>query len=78
MNNNFKFNERSVVYSIDILLWEISSGNPPFHEETNKSDLIYDISQGRREATILGTPNDYSNLYTGKYDFNVLNISFIK
>ncbi|CAB5381687.1 unnamed protein product [Rhizophagus irregularis] len=48
---------------IGVLLWEISSGKPPFHEENNKIGLIYDISQGRREEIIPDTPNDYSNLY---------------
>ena len=57
-----------------MLLWEISSGNPPFHEETNHIALIYEILQGRREEVVPGTPNDYVNLYTGKYDLNILNI----
>ncbi|RGB36601.1 hypothetical protein C1646_652553 [Rhizophagus diaphanus] len=62
--NNLKLNEKSDVYSIGVLLWEISSGNPPFHEESNKSSLIYEILYGRREDIIPNTPNDYSNLYT--------------
>ncbi|CAB4379571.1 unnamed protein product [Rhizophagus irregularis] len=62
--NNLKLNEKSDVYSIGVLLWEISSGNPPFHEESNKSSLIYEILYGRREKIIPNTPNDYSNLYT--------------
>ncbi|POG64543.1 kinase-like domain-containing protein [Rhizophagus irregularis DAOM 181602=DAOM 197198] len=62
-SNNLKLNEKSDVYSIGVLLWEISSGKPPFHEEKNKIGLIYDISQGRREKIIPNTPNDYSNLY---------------
>ncbi|CAB4438315.1 unnamed protein product [Rhizophagus irregularis] len=62
-SNNLKLNEKSDVYSIGVLLWEISSGKPPFHEEKNKIGLIYDISQGRREEIIPDTPNDYSNLY---------------
>ncbi|GBC02718.1 hypothetical protein RclHR1_04780005 [Rhizophagus clarus] len=63
-SNNLKLNKSSDVYSIGILLWEISSGKPPFHEETNKIGLIYDISQGRRETIVPDTPIDYSNLYT--------------
>ncbi|EXX63268.1 uncharacterized protein OCT59_024035 [Rhizophagus irregularis] len=50
--------------SIGVLLWEISSGKPPFHEEINKIGLIYNISQGRREEIIPDTPSDYSTLYT--------------
>ncbi|RGB26486.1 kinase-like domain-containing protein [Rhizophagus diaphanus] len=62
--NNLKLNEKSDVYSIGVLLWEISSGIPPFHEESNKFNLIYEILRGRREVIIPNTPNDYSNLYT--------------
>ncbi|RGB36597.1 kinase-like domain-containing protein [Rhizophagus diaphanus] len=64
LNNNLKLNEKSDVYSIGVLLWEISSGYPPFHYEQNKLTLIYEISQNRREEIIPNTPYDYSNLYT--------------
>ena len=63
----YSLNEKSDVYSVGVLLWEISSGVPPFHKEDNDMSLIYGISQGRRETTIPGTPADYVNLYTGKY-----------
>ena len=71
MNNNLKLNEKSDVYSIGVLLWEISSGVPPFHDEDNDMGLIYGISQGRRETTIPDTPADYANLYTGKLIFGL-------
>ena len=64
---NLKLNEKSDVYSIGVLLWEISSGIRPFHEERYDLSLMFKISQGRREAVIPDTPNDYANLYTGKY-----------
>ena len=73
-SNNLKLNEISDVYSIGVLLWEISSGIPPFHEENYDLSLMYKISQGRREKIIPDTPNDYAKLYTGNYDFNILNI----
>jgi hypothetical protein len=31
---------------------------------------MYEISQGRRETIVPDTPDDYSNLYIGKYDFD--------
>ena len=68
-NNNLKLNEKSDVYSVGVLLWEISSGTRPFHGETYDLSLMYKISQGRRETTVPDTPNDYVNLYTGKYYF---------
>jgi hypothetical protein len=71
-SNNLKLNEKSDVYSIGVLLWEISSGNPPFCKVTNKINLMYEISQGRRETIVPDTytPDNYSNLYIGKYDFD--------
>ncbi|CAB4379479.1 unnamed protein product [Rhizophagus irregularis] len=64
--NGKKLDEKSDIYSIGVLLLEISSGKPPFHEEKYDFSLMYKISQGRRETTVPNTPNDYSNLYTGK------------
>ena len=63
----YSLNEKSDVYSVGVLLWEISSGVPPFYNEDNDMGLIYGISQGRRETTVPDTPVDYVNLYTGKY-----------
>ena len=57
------------VYSLGVLLWEISSGHPPFKNRTYDQFLIIDISNGYRETIVPGTPIDYSNLYTGSYDF---------
>ena len=67
MDSNFKLNEKSDIYSIGVLLWEISSGNPPFHEENYDLSLMYKISQGRRETIVPDTPTSYAGLYTGKY-----------
>ena len=70
-NQNYKINKKSDVYSIGILLWEISSGKPPFYIEDNK---VYDIClainilQGLREQPILNTPEDYIKIYTGNYN----------
>ena len=61
-------NKKSDVYSIGVLLWEISSGQPPFQGESYDISLVMRIVQGYRETTVPGTPTDYSNLYTGKYN----------
>ncbi|GBB91174.1 hypothetical protein RclHR1_18310002 [Rhizophagus clarus] len=63
-SKTLKLNEKSDVYSIGVLLWEISSGIPPFHEENYDLSLINKIVQGRREVIVPDTPIDYSNLYT--------------
>ncbi|EXX61790.1 uncharacterized protein OCT59_023906 [Rhizophagus irregularis] len=64
MDDNLNLNEKSDIYSIGVLLWEISSGYPPFHGKSYNFSLMYKISQGQREEIISNTPSDYSNLYT--------------
>ena len=71
-NNNStqlcSLNEKSDVYSVGVLLWEISSGQPPFYIEGEQYDLdlAIDILQGFREKPIPNTPDDYVKIYTGK------------
>jgi len=68
-SKQYTLNEKSDVYSVGMLLWEISSGRPPFCVEGERYDidLAMEISQGLRETTISGTPEDYVKVYTGKY-----------
>jgi serine/threonine protein kinase len=61
-------NKKSDVYSIGILLWEISSGRPPFCNESYDIELAMKILQGLRENPITNTPDDYVKVYTGKYN----------
>ena len=67
----YTLNEKSDVYSVGILLWEISSGKPPFYIEGEQYDidLAVEILQGLREKTIPDTPEDYAKIYTGNYAF---------
>jgi serine/threonine protein kinase len=62
----YTLNEKSDVYSIGVLLWEISSGQIPLKGKSDFS-LIVQISRGLRETPISNTPEDYLKLYTGKY-----------
>ena len=68
----YSLNEKSDVYSIGMLLWEISSGQPPFEGELYDTGLVMKILQGYRETIVLNTHIDYSNLYIGKYYFQNL------
>ncbi|CAB4389884.1 unnamed protein product [Rhizophagus irregularis] len=66
---NYKLNEKSDVYSVGILMWQISSGYPPFSSKSTKcisndERLTVSIVNGKREEIIDGTPVKYSNLYT--------------
>ncbi|PKY25282.1 kinase-like protein [Rhizophagus irregularis] len=71
-NNNqvFSLNEKSDVYSVGVLLWEISSGQPPFYAEGEEYDvsLILEISQGLRETIVPDTPEEYVKIYTNCWD----------
>ncbi|GES98810.1 kinase-like domain-containing protein [Rhizophagus clarus] len=60
----YPLNKKSDVYSIGMILWEISSGKPPFKLETYNDKLSMKISQGYRESIVPDTPADYSNLYS--------------
>ncbi|CAB4415461.1 unnamed protein product [Rhizophagus irregularis] len=62
----FSLNEKSDIYSVGVLFWEISSGQPPFYTEGEQYDvdLAIEISQGLREEPIPNTPEDYIRIYT--------------
>ena len=62
------FNEKSDVYSVGVLLWEISSGQPPFYVEDEEYDvgLAVEISQGLRETVVPDTPEEYVKIYTSE------------
>jgi serine/threonine protein kinase len=63
----YLLNKKSDVYSTGVLLWEISSGQPPFHGIDYDVGLALSISQGLRETPIPGTSEDYIKIYTGVY-----------
>ncbi|POG65708.1 uncharacterized protein OCT59_024379 [Rhizophagus irregularis] len=71
-NNNqmYTLNEKSDVYSVGVLLWEVSSGRPPFYAEGEEYDvsLILEISQGLRETVVPDTPDEYVKIYTKCWD----------
>ena len=68
----YTLNKKSDVYSVGVLLWEISSGHPPFYipGEQYGIDLAIEILQGLRETPIPNTSEDYIKIYTGNYNFN--------
>jgi serine/threonine protein kinase len=70
-----KNDEKSDVYSVGVLLWEISSGKKPFESYVRFHDqlsLTLHILDGNRETPIVGTPDDYINIYTSMNSFMVI------
>jgi len=58
----YKKNKKSDVYSVGVLLWELTSNQPPFSNLEHYQQII-DISQGIREEPVHNTPDEYVNLY---------------
>ncbi|GES98825.1 kinase-like domain-containing protein [Rhizophagus clarus] len=64
-SKNYRLN-KSDVYSVGVLMWQISSGRRPFYADGVEYDigLALAIQGGEREKIIDGTPIGYSGLYT--------------
>ncbi|POG74133.1 kinase-like domain-containing protein [Rhizophagus irregularis DAOM 181602=DAOM 197198] len=58
----------SDIYSIGMLMWEISSGRPPFNYYENDYKLALNIINGMRPKVISGTPLKYENLMKQCWD----------
>ncbi|RIB06900.1 kinase-like domain-containing protein [Gigaspora rosea] len=64
-NRSLKFNKKSDIYSVGVLMWEISSGYPPFQDDSEHHlALMLDISNGVREIPVEGSPQEYIKIYT--------------
>ena len=61
----------SDIYSIGILMWEISSGQPPFINHEYDYYLAVDIVNGMRPKIVPGTPSVYRKLMEQCWDANI-------
>ncbi|CAG8630100.1 15567_t:CDS:2 [Dentiscutata erythropus] len=59
---SFKHNEKSDIYSLGVLFWELTSGTPLFYN-LSFTDKMLKIANHGREEIITNTPQDYSILY---------------
>jgi serine/threonine protein kinase len=67
LEQTYSLNKKSDIYSVGVLLWEISSGQLPFKGKQYNIGLAFSILQGLRETPVANTPEDYIKVYTGKY-----------
>jgi serine/threonine protein kinase len=58
----------SDIYAIGILMWEISSGQPPFVNYEHNYDLAMKIVNGMRPKVVPGTPLKYKKLMEQCWD----------
>ncbi|CAG8737806.1 8977_t:CDS:10 [Cetraspora pellucida] len=63
--NNIEYTYKSDIYSLGVILWELTSGHEPFkHSKLNPQDLISKIVSDKfREKDVRGTHRDYHSLY---------------
>ncbi|GES75191.1 kinase-like domain-containing protein [Rhizophagus clarus] len=64
---------KSDIYSVAMLMWEISSGQPPFNNYKDDFYLAMKIIEGIRPKIVPGTPEVYRNLMVQCWDANPLN-----
>ncbi|KAF0519612.1 calmodulin-dependent protein kinase [Gigaspora margarita] len=58
-----KMDKKSDIYSIGVLLWEISSERPPFKDDKDSATLPLRIRNGLREEAIVGINDKYITIY---------------
>ncbi|CAB5347244.1 unnamed protein product [Rhizophagus irregularis] len=58
-NYSYELDKKSDIYSLGVLMWELSSGYPPEAENISKNQII----NGYRETRIPNIPKEYFNLY---------------
>jgi serine/threonine protein kinase len=64
-----KYTFKSDIYSIAMLMWEISSGQPPFiNYKHDDYGLAMDIINGMRPKIVTETPLEYENLMKQCWD----------
>src|SRR5436190_493474 len=59
---------KSDIYSFAMLMWEISSGQPPFINYEHDFDFVMSIINGMRPKIVPGTPLEYKSLMEQCWD----------
>ena len=67
-NIKYKKDKKSDIYSLGVLLWEITSEHPPFYEMTRELLVLHVGIRELREQPVKDTPVDYVRLYQECWD----------
>jgi serine/threonine protein kinase len=70
--NGKEYTFKSDIYSIAMLIWEISSGQPPFMNYEHDCNLAINIINGIRPKIVSEIPLEYKNLMKQCWDANPL------
>ena len=57
-----EFSKESDIYSMSMIMWELTTGCKPFVNIEHDTDFIYDIIDGKRPEFTNDTPEDFANL----------------
>ncbi|CAB5366724.1 unnamed protein product [Rhizophagus irregularis] len=68
LDPKFPYTKSSDIYSFGVLMWEISSGCPPFKDCITENEKVALICAGKREIPIAETPKEYEELYIKCWD----------
>ncbi|GBB93438.1 hypothetical protein RclHR1_21700002 [Rhizophagus clarus] len=63
----------SDIYSFSIIMWEFTSGIPPFNDKAHDLQLIYEICKSKRPDIKKNTPKCYVDLMKRCWDSNPFN-----
>jgi len=61
---SYKRGKKSDIFSLGVILWEISSGKIPCEGRIETVDIILYRLDGSRDPPCSGTPEEYINLYS--------------
>ncbi|CAI2188426.1 893_t:CDS:2, partial [Funneliformis geosporum] len=67
-----EYTKASDIYSIGMLIWEISAGQPPFANFDHDYDLVINIVKGIRQRIVSGTPLEYKEIMKNCWDADPL------
>ena len=63
-NTSYQLGKKSDIFSLGVILWEITSGKVPCGGRTEAVDIIAYRLQGFRDSPLSETPGEYINLYS--------------